>query len=89
MRQAGLFALIGLLGAALSAKGLKLSRDVMRLNETLAELKNNFEEYGEGRYFITVMGEPSDSQPWGFQLDGQTSPVFSACWNAASTPGWT
>jgi hypothetical protein len=50
----------GLLGAALSARGLKLSRDVMRLNETLAELKNNWQEYGEGRYFITVMGEPSE-----------------------------
>ena len=56
--------------AALSAKGLKLSRDVMRLNETLAEMKNNWKEYGEGRYFLTVMGTPSEKGPWGFQLDG-------------------
>ena len=63
-------AAFGLLGAALSADGLKLSRDVMRLNETLAELKNNFEEYGEGRYWLTVMGKPSAADPWGFQLDG-------------------
>ena len=56
--------------AALSAKGLTLTRDVMRLNETLAELKNNFDEYGEGRYWITVMGTPSETEPWGWQLDG-------------------
>ena len=48
----------------------ELLRDVMRLNETLAEMKNNFAEYGEGLYHITVMGEPSDTQPWGWQLDG-------------------
>jgi hypothetical protein len=63
-------AAFALLQAALSAKGLQLSRDVMRLNETLAEMKNDFNEYGEGRYWLTVMGQPSDKQPWGFQLDG-------------------
>lgn len=60
-----------MLGAALSAKGLKLSRDIMHLNETLGELNNNdFEQYGEGRYYITVMGQPSAKEPWGFQIDG-------------------
>jgi hypothetical protein len=61
----------GLMKASLSAKGLKLSRDIMRLNHTLGELNNNnFEEYGEWLYFITVMGEPSKKEPWGWQLDG-------------------
>ena len=42
-------AAIALLKASLSAKGLQLTRDIMRLNTTLAELNNNnFEEYGEG-----------------------------------------
>jgi hypothetical protein len=64
-------AAFGLLRASLSAKGLKLSRDIMRLNHTLAELNNNnFEEYGEWLYWITVMGTPSDKEPWGWQLDG-------------------
>ena len=63
-------AAFALLGAALSAKGLTLTRDVMRLNETLAEMKNNFDEYGEVRYWITVMGTPSENEPWGWQLDG-------------------
>ncbi|HKQ75069.1 MAG TPA: DUF3500 domain-containing protein [Blastocatellia bacterium] len=64
-------AAFGLLRASLSAKGLKLSRDIMRLNHTLGELNNdNFEEYGEWLYWITVMGEPSGKEPWGWQLDG-------------------
>lgn len=62
---------IGLIRAGLSAKGLKLTRDIMRLNHTLGELNNNnFEEYGEWRYYITVMGKPSATEPWGWQLDG-------------------
>jgi hypothetical protein len=64
-------AAFGLLHAGLSAKGLQLTRDIMRLNHTLGELnKNNFEEYGEWLYWITVMGTPSDKEPWGWQLDG-------------------
>ncbi len=60
-----------MLEASLSAKGLKLTRDIMRLNETLGELNgNNFIEYGESKYWITVMGEPSAREPWGWQLDG-------------------
>jgi hypothetical protein len=62
---------IGLLRASLSAKGLQLSRDIMRLNHTLGELNgNNFEEYGEWLYHLTVMGTPSPTEPWGWQLDG-------------------
>jgi hypothetical protein len=61
----------GLLRASLSAKGLKLTRDIMRLNHTLGELNNdNFEEYGEWLYWITVMGDPSATEPWGWQIDG-------------------
>jgi hypothetical protein len=63
-------AAFGLLGASLSARGLKLTRDIMRLNETLAELTSDHEFLGEWLYFITVMGRPSASEPWGFQLDG-------------------
>ncbi len=60
----------GLLRAGLSAKGLEKSRNIMRLNETIAELTKRFDEYGEGLYHLTVMGEPSDAQPWGWQLEG-------------------
>jgi Protein of unknown function (DUF3500) len=71
MTEAQREAALELLRASLSAKGLKLSRDIMRLNRTLGELNsNNFEEYDEWLYWITVMGTPSDKEPWGWQLDG-------------------
>jgi hypothetical protein len=71
MSEAQRVTAFGLLRAALSAKGLKLTRDIMRLNHTLGELNdNNFVEYGEWLYWITVMGEPSADKPWGWQLDG-------------------
>jgi hypothetical protein len=71
MSQAQREAAFGLLRAGLSAKGLKLTRDIMRLNHTLAELNDgNFDEYGEWLYHITVMGTPSPAEPWGWQFDG-------------------
>ena len=70
MNEAQRAAAFGLLRASLSAKGLKLSQDIMKLNHTLGELNNNFTEYGEWLYHITVMGEPSADQPWGWQVDG-------------------
>ena len=71
MSEAQREAAFGMLRASLSAKGLKLTRDVMKLNHTLGELNNNdFEQYGEWLYHLTVMGEPSATEPWGWQLDG-------------------
>ena len=47
MTEAQREAAIGLMRASLSAKGLALSRDIMRLNHTLGELNgDNFTEYG-------------------------------------------
>ena len=71
MTEAQRDAAFGLLRASLSARGLTLTRDIMKLNHTLGELNNNdFEQYGEWLYFITVMGTPSATEPWGWQLDG-------------------
>jgi hypothetical protein len=71
MSELQLSAARALLDSALSLKGLALARDIMHLNETLGELNgDNFVEYGEGKYWITLMGEPSASEPWGWQLDG-------------------
>jgi hypothetical protein len=63
-------AAFGLMSASLSAKGMLLTRDIMRLNETLAELTGDHEFLGEWLYFITIMGKPSATDPWGWQLDG-------------------
>lgn len=61
-----------MIGAGLSAKGLKTTQDIMKLNHTIAELSGREGAYGYGRwaYFITIMGDPSDTKPWGFQFDG-------------------
>ena len=64
-------AALAMLGESLSARGLTLSQDIMKLNTTLGELNgDNFVEYGEGKYWLTIMGTPSATEPWGWQLDG-------------------
>jgi len=59
-----------LMRAGLSAKGFTKSRNIMKLNGYVAEVRNNFDEYGEFLYHLTVMGTPSAKEPWGWQLDG-------------------
>jgi Protein of unknown function (DUF3500) len=63
-------AAFGLMQASLSAKGFELTRNIMRLNETLAELSGDHEFLGEWLYFISIFGMPSATQPWGWQLQG-------------------
>lgn len=59
-----------LLTQSLSAKGLKKSKNIMALEGHIAYVLNNYDEYGEERYYFTFMGSPSDTEPWGWQLDG-------------------
>jgi hypothetical protein len=63
-------AAFGLMHASLSAKGFELTRNVMRLNETLAELSDDRVFLGEWLYFITILGKPSPTEPWGWQFQG-------------------
>ncbi len=60
----------GILRASLGAQTYETSRDVMRLNATLAELTGLPLEFGEYYYWISLFGEPSVEGPWGFQIDG-------------------
>jgi Protein of unknown function (DUF3500) len=60
----------GLMRTTLSESGFQLTRNIMRLNETLAELSGDHEFLGEWLYYITIMGRPSATEPWGWQLDG-------------------
>ena len=55
---------------ALSAKGYQLSRDIMKTDQTTRELNDNDPAYDEELYFFTIMGTPSKTEPWGWQLDG-------------------
>jgi hypothetical protein len=59
-----------LVQVSLSAKGLQLSKDIMKTDQTLKELNNGDDAYDEELYFFTVMGDPSSTEPWGWQLDG-------------------
>ena len=70
MTEAQRDAAFGLMRASLSARGFELSRNIMRLNETLAELSGDHVFLGEWLYFITILGRPSAGEPWGWQLSG-------------------
>src|SRR5687768_5854172 len=61
---------LALLQASLSAKGLQETRDIMRLNQTIAEVTQRFDEYGEWLYHLVLFGEPHATEPWGWQLEG-------------------
>lgn len=61
---------VNLFKASLSAKGVQKTLDIMKLNETLAELTGRASEYSRWMYYLTIMGEPSADKPWGWQLDG-------------------
>lgn len=63
-------AAFGLMQVSLSAKGLQLSKDIMKTDQTLKELNGGDLAYDEELYFFTLMGKPSPSEPWGWQLDG-------------------
>jgi hypothetical protein len=63
-------AVMAVLRASLSAHGYELSRDVMRLNRFLGDLVGGPEVLGEWAYTFCLFGEPSMSEPWGWQLFG-------------------
>jgi hypothetical protein len=59
-----------LIASGLSKRGYQTARDIMRLEGHLADFLDNDIEFGEKRYWLTVMGKPSATEPWGWQLDG-------------------
>jgi len=42
----------------------------MHLNETVQEMTGRLDEYGEDLYWLSIMGTPSATEPWGWQWDG-------------------
>jgi len=59
-----------ILEESLSPKGLQKSKDIMKMEEHLAFLTNDYKRYGGDKYWLVFMGTPSDNEPWGWQLDG-------------------
>jgi hypothetical protein len=60
----------GLLRESLSPSGFELARNIMRLNESVREITGSDEELGEWLYWMSIMGQPSLDEPWGWQIDG-------------------
>jgi hypothetical protein len=55
---------------SLSQRGFEEALDIMHLNETVQEMTGRLAEYGEDLYWLSIMGSPSATDPWGWQWDG-------------------
>ncbi|BCZ84749.1 hypothetical protein PTKU64_84240 [Paraburkholderia terrae] len=63
-------AALALLRETMSGVGYQTARDVMRLNEHALEITGKHEEYDEWYYWVSIFGNPSSNEPWGWQIDG-------------------
>ena len=81
-------AAFGLMKVSLSTKGFELTRNIMRLNETLAELAEDRVFLGEWLYYIQIYGRPSATQPWGWKFEGHHAIInfFVLCDQIVMTP---
>ena len=70
MTEAQRQAAMALVRASLSAKGLALTDAIRKTDQTLSEINNDAVRYDEQLYFFTLMGVPSRTEPWGWQIDG-------------------
>jgi hypothetical protein len=63
-------AVLGLLRASLSDSGYQQVRTLMRINAFLGELVDAPAVMNEFSYHVALYGDPSPTQPWGWQLFG-------------------
>ncbi len=63
-------AALAMVAASMSRTGFESMRNCMRLNHTIGEITGAADEYGEWVYFLSLFGTPSETEPWGWQLDG-------------------
>lgn len=71
MTQMQKVAAMALLSSSLSAKGVEQSRAIMLTDQALKELNPRMADFLDPElYYFTVMGTPSATEPWGWQLDG-------------------
>ncbi len=59
-----------ILKAGLSPKGLKKAKNIMCMEGYLSFLVPENQLLGNEKYWFTFMGTPSDTEPWGWQIDG-------------------
>ena len=63
-------AVLAVLRVSMSQHGYELSRDVMKLNRFLGDIVHGPAVMGEWSYIFCLFGEPSTTEPWGWQLFG-------------------
>ena len=61
---------LALVATTLSARGMTQARNILRVNELIAEVSGRPDEFGEWPYFVSIFGSPGTGEPWGWQLDG-------------------
>jgi hypothetical protein len=59
-----------LIRESLSEEGFEEALNIMHLNETVLEMTGRLSEYGEDLYWLSIIGTPSATEPWGWQWDG-------------------
>ena len=63
-------AVLAVLRVSMSPHGYELSRDVMKLNRFLGDIVHGPAVMGEWSYIFCLFGEPSATEPWGWQFFG-------------------
>ena len=63
-------AAMGVLRASMSDHGYHLARDTMRLNQFSGDIVGGPDVLGEWAYIFCLFGEPSLTEPWGWQYFG-------------------
>jgi Protein of unknown function (DUF3500) len=86
-------AAMGVLRASLGAEGYEKTRNLMKLNGFLGELVGAPIALGESCYQMHIFGEPSATEPWGWQLHGHhlclTCFVVGTQMTMRSASGWS
>lgn len=59
-----------ILKASLGTKGFEKTENIRKMEAYLATLRTDDLFLGGQKYWFTFMGTPSDTQPWGWQMDG-------------------
>ncbi len=70
LTQAQIAAGRAMLAAALSAKGLLLTDKIRYINDIAGRILDQTDRFNAELYYVTMMGTPSDTAPWGFQFEG-------------------
>lgn len=59
-----------LVEVSFSPRGYHVIEDIRRTNELVRELTGLYIDFGRNMYWLSIFGQPSSNQPWGWQLDG-------------------